>query len=96
VSVALHPFQGSAYSHQAKYDFISHLGNIQAPTLIVVGVSDVVCSLTQAERLHGGIANSKLLVIEKAGHFPWLEAPQAFFAGVRTFLPILGYSAPYL
>jgi hypothetical protein len=29
-------------------------------------------------------------VIENAGHFPWLEQPDQFFGGMRTFLPKLG------
>jgi proline iminopeptidase len=86
-----HPYRGVAHSHLAVYDFASHLEEITAPTLIVTGISDSVCPVTQAERLHRGILNSKLLVIEKTGHFPWLEATDAFFKGVREFLPKLGY-----
>lgn len=91
VRIALHPWQGSAHSHQASFDFLPHLASITAPTLIVVGSSDVVCPVTQAVRIHREIPNSKLLVIENSGHFPWLEASGAFFKGVREFLPKLGY-----
>jgi pimeloyl-ACP methyl ester carboxylesterase len=31
-----------------------------------------------------------LLVIEKCGHFPWLEQPGAFFADSADFLEVLG------
>lgn len=91
VKLALHPWQGCAYSHQSAYDFVSNLPAIKAPALIIVGASDIVAPITQSERLHHGIRNSKLLVIEKAGHFPWIEAREAFFDGVRSFLPEIGY-----
>lgn len=93
-TTALRPYQGAAHSHIADYDFTARLHEIAAPALIVVGASDGVASLSQSQRLHLGLANSKLLVIEKAGHFPWLEAPDAFFAGMRAFLPVLGYRSP--
>jgi pimeloyl-ACP methyl ester carboxylesterase len=61
------------------------------PTLVVVGNADFVCPRSEAEYLHREIAYSKLLAIENAGHFHWLEQPQQFFDGIRTFLPKLGY-----
>lgn len=67
------------------------LHRIQAPTLIVASGEDVLTPLQQALILHRGIAGSKLLVIEDGGHFPWIEQPEAFFEGVRAFLPLLGY-----
>ena len=90
-NIAFRPWQGSAHSNQAAYDFVSRLPEIKAKTLIIVGISDVVCSVAQSERIHREIDNSKLLVIEEAGHFPWLEAPEAFYSGVRAFLPVMGY-----
>ncbi len=67
------------------------LHRITAPTLIVASGEDVLTPLQQALILHRGIAGSKLLVIERGGHFPWIEQPGAFFDGVRAFLPTLGY-----
>jgi proline iminopeptidase len=81
--------QGQA--RRFPFNFLSRLPEIKAPTLIVVGTDDFICSPRQAERLHLGIARSKLLVIEKAGHFPWLEQPESFYDGLRQFLPTLGY-----
>lgn len=72
-------------------DVLSRLPEIKAPTLLVVGMEDFIASPAESTRLHRGIAGSKLLVIEDAGHFPWLEQPDAFFKGVRGFLPTLGY-----
>lgn len=58
---------------------------------IVVESDDFVCSPVQAQRLHLGIQCSKLLLIEEAGHFLWIEQPEAFFSGTRKFLPALGH-----
>jgi proline iminopeptidase len=66
------------------------LEKIQVPTIIVVGSDDLFCSPLQAERLHLGIAGSKLIVIEKAGHFSWLEQPARFFDAIPKALASLG------
>lgn len=84
-TTALQPYQGVAHSQLAAYDFVSRLCEIAAPALIVVGTSDGVSSLSQSQRLQLGLAHSKLLVIEKAGHSPWLEQPEALFSGFRRF-----------
>jgi proline iminopeptidase len=66
------------------------LNRITASALVLVGSHDVYASPRQAERIHLGIARSKLIVIEKAGHFPWLEQPERFFAAVTKGLETLG------
>jgi proline iminopeptidase len=96
-------FEGAAFSANAhrgcgESGFFSgslapRLHEIRAPTLIVVGSDDFVCSPAQAQRLHLGIPCSKLLLIEDAGHFIWMEQPEAFFSGIRKFLSALGYKA---
>ncbi|HET6632941.1 MAG TPA: alpha/beta hydrolase [Rhodanobacteraceae bacterium] len=80
-------------SQNRRPDLLAELPRISAPTLIVVGSDDLICSPTQAGILHRGIPHSKLLLIEDAGHFPFIEQPEAFFAGVRAFLPSVGYAA---
>jgi proline iminopeptidase len=96
-------FEGAAFSanaHRGCVDsgFFSltlspQLHKIKAPVLIVVGSDDFVCSSVQAQRLHLGIPCSKLLLIEDAGHFIWVEQAETFFSGIRKFLPELGYKA---
>jgi proline iminopeptidase len=89
--VSYHAMQGSADSGQAPFSLVDRLKDIRCPTLIVVGADEITTSPAQAQRLHLGIPNSKFLLIENAAHFPWLEQPDAFFSGVRSFLPALGY-----
>lgn len=76
---------------RTPFSLLDRLREIQAPALIVVGAGDFICSPRQAQQLHWGLPNSKLLLIEEAGHFPWMEQPEAFYQGLRQFLPVLGY-----
>ena len=92
-SVSVTAWRGQTDSHRAPFDFRDALKRVRAPALIVVGDEDFVCSPLAAKRLHLCLPNSKLLVIEKAGHFPWLEQPEEFFRDVPAFLEALR-SAP--
>jgi proline iminopeptidase len=56
---------------------------------VVVGSHDFICSPLHAHRLHLGIAGSKFVLIEKAGHFPWFEQPNQFFSKVKEGLAAL-------
>jgi proline iminopeptidase len=68
------------------WDLTPRLGEISAPTLIVVGRDDFICPPSQARILHEGIPNSELAVFERSGHFPHVEEPEAFFEAVRGWL----------
>src|SRR5579864_3127543 len=48
------------------------------PTLIVWGANDRIIPLVHAYKAHAAIPNSRLEVIEGAGHFPHVEAPARF------------------
>jgi pimeloyl-ACP methyl ester carboxylesterase len=63
------------------------LGRIQLPTLVVCGTEDRITPPAQSHALAQGIAGARLVLIERAGHFPMLEQPQAFNAALRDFLP---------
>lgn len=83
--------QGQGQSDRSSVDLAAFLPVMKIPALVIVGADDFICPPSAAEYLHREIPNSKLLVIENAGHFPWLEEPQQFFEGIRTFVPKLGY-----
>ena len=59
------------------WNLTTHLGEISAPTLILVGVDDFICPPSQAEIMHEGIPNSELVVFERSGHVPYIEEPEA-------------------
>jgi len=83
-------FHGARDSKRAPYDLTGQLKHLKVPALIVVGDADLICWPENAKQLHLSLPDSKLLVIEHAGHFPWLEQPDAFFRDVPIFLQALG------
>lgn len=91
LSLSFHATQGLQQSDKASANLAALLPELKIPTLIIVGIDDFICTPIAAHYLHREISNSKLLVIENAGHFPWLEEPELFFGGIKTFLPKLGY-----
>jgi proline iminopeptidase len=68
------------------WDLTPRLGEISAPTLILVGRDDFICPPSQARILHEGIQNSELVVFKNSGHFTHVEEPEAFFDAVRGWL----------
>jgi proline iminopeptidase len=76
-------------SKRMGFNLLPRMNEIKLPTLIVVGNNDFVCSSMSAERIHFGITKSKLIVIDKAGHFPWMEQPEQFFTRVKQRLAAL-------
>ena len=72
--------------HEAKtYDVRGSLGSITAPTLIVTGDDERPCVEIGSRLLREGIPNSDLVIIKKCGHWPMIEAPEAFFKVVISF-----------
>ena len=50
-----------------------NLEHVKAETLIVVGREDPFCSVRAAERAHISIEGSRLYILERCGHFAWIE-----------------------
>lgn len=63
----------------------SLMNQVVADTLIIVGRSDCITPPAVSERIHVGIPHSQIRVLEKFGHFPWIEVPQDFFPEVTRF-----------
>jgi proline iminopeptidase len=68
------------------WDLTSHLGEISARTLILVGRDDFICPPSQAKIMHERIPDSELVVFENSGHFAHVEEPDAFCAAIRAWL----------
>jgi pimeloyl-ACP methyl ester carboxylesterase len=70
-----------------REDFLDgQLEKIKAPTLIVWGREDGLVALSEGERLNKDIANSKLVVFDRCGHFPQVEKAGEFNAALLEFL----------
>lgn len=70
----------------ADMSFKHQLGDIECPTLIVVGEGDIVTPIAMAKNLKCEIPNSELLVIPEASHLVNLEQPDLFYSAVSNFL----------
>jgi pimeloyl-ACP methyl ester carboxylesterase len=59
---------------------------IKVPTLLVWGANDKLSPPANADRLNAAISGSRKVLIDKAGHYPFIEHPDQFNATVREFL----------
>ncbi len=60
------------------------LGDVKAPTLVIVGELDP--ARARGELVGNGIPNARLVIVDGAGHTPHLERPDAFLPLVLDFL----------
>ncbi|MEX1097711.1 MAG: alpha/beta hydrolase [Planctomycetales bacterium] len=63
---------------------------LDVPTLLLWGRHDRVVPLWVGERLHTELPNSKLAIIEDAGHIPQEETPAETLAELREWLRVEG------
>jgi proline iminopeptidase len=69
-------------------DIVSRLATIACPTLVCVGALDPVTPPAAAEEIATALLQSsaELTVIADAGHFPWLDAPAAYWDRISRFI----------
>jgi proline iminopeptidase len=67
-------------------DMRPQLSGIRAPTLVLVGTDDWICTVPMAEVLATRIPGAQLVVFQDCGHFPWLEAREQFHSAIRDFV----------
>jgi len=68
------------------FDTREELKKLRVPTMILAGRHDFACTPGRAAEMNGLMPNSRLVVFERSGHFPYLEEPQGFALAVRAFL----------
>lgn len=71
--------------NKMQHDLDTQLPTIHIPTLIIHGDFDPI-PVKSSEYLHVQIPGSQIVIISKAGHFPFMEQPEQFVAALRTFL----------
>jgi pimeloyl-ACP methyl ester carboxylesterase len=62
------------------------LDELTVPTLLLTGDSDTVVPTADTERLAGLLTAADLVVVERAGHLPHEERPDAVLDAVRTWM----------
>jgi len=76
-------------------DLVADLPSIVAPTLVLVGELDSVSPVEASEEIAAGLASGvgRLEVLAGAGHFAWLDQPEAFWTVLTGFVAELGAAA---
>jgi len=68
----------------------TQLPEINIPVLIMVGKEDKITPIAAAQQMHENIRDSKLKIIQHAGHISNLENPAAFNFQLVKFLGLMG------
>lgn len=68
-----------------NWDFRPRLAELNAPVLVIQGTDDLV-PVEASREWAAFAADARFLPIEGAGHHPYLERPQEFFAAADVFL----------
>ncbi|UCG87186.1 MAG: alpha/beta fold hydrolase [Gemmatimonadota bacterium] len=69
----------------ADFDLHDQLTAVTVPTLTLYGSHEPAAQLS-GPLLHQQLPNSELVILDEAGHFPFIEQPEAFFDAVSGFL----------
>jgi proline iminopeptidase len=64
-------------------DLRAGLEKVKAPVIVIHGKQD---PLESAGEVHATFPGSRLVLIDDAGHFPWLEQPEKVYAALDGFL----------
>jgi pimeloyl-ACP methyl ester carboxylesterase len=71
-----------------RLDIVDQLSRVDSPTLVSVGELDPVTPVAAAEEIVRALPEhlSKLEVIDGAGHFTWMDAPDRFWSLINEFI----------
>jgi proline iminopeptidase len=72
-------------SAMPTYDITPGLAKLHIPTLILQGRQDPL-DPEMASETRDAIPGAKLIILERAGHFSWLEAPAPFTQALDAFM----------
>lgn len=67
-------------------DLTQSLSKIKCDTLIIHGEKDKTVPLYIAKKIQKNIANSGIVVVKKAGHFPFIDRFRLFIIVLKSFL----------
>lgn len=65
---------------------LTALGTVQAPVLVVGAEHDAATGVQAVHLVAGCFPSSEAVVLPGAGHFPWVDEPEAFRSAVAGFL----------
>ena len=76
----------NAVKNSTDNEAIEAIRSIRVPTLLVAGGDDKVGEPAAMQRIADMIEGSQFAVVPGTGHYPWAEAPDAFFKILNPFL----------
>lgn len=72
------------------FNTLNRLHEITVSTLVLAGSDDWITPPKQgADRLHAELPNSKLVLFEESGHFPFIEEQEKFVQTIKAWLATL-------
>jgi pimeloyl-ACP methyl ester carboxylesterase len=77
---------GALEAMRDRPDSTPTLGQIEVPTLVMVGAEDVLTPPNLAESMAQSIPNARLVTLEAAGHLSNMEQAELFTDALRDFL----------
>ena len=80
--------EGSAGGDRAlgDWDVSGRLGEVAVPTLAISGVDDFMFPPAVTHALGAGVPGAEVVVLDEAGHLPFVEQQDAFLDAVRGFV----------
>jgi len=69
-----------------RFDLGPELRKFKFPALVITGRYDINVAPSVAYKIHKAIPGSQFVVLEKSGHLPFYEEPDAFVHAVEAFL----------
>jgi proline iminopeptidase len=69
-----------------RFDLNPELRKFKFPALVITGRYDINVAPSVAYKIHNAIPGSQFVVLEKSGHLPFYEEPEAFVRAVEAFL----------
>ena len=70
----------------ARFDLNPEIRKFKFPALVITGRYDINVAPSVAFKIHKAVAGSQLAVLERSGHLPFYEEPEAFVRAVEAFL----------
>ncbi|MDE3056337.1 MAG: alpha/beta hydrolase [Bacteroidota bacterium] len=70
----------------SRYNVLAKLPAIACPTLIIAGKHDIHVSPSHSETMRERIPNARYVLMERSGHFPWLDEPEKFTEVAKNFI----------
>lgn len=68
-----------------NWNWLDDFHEMDVPVLVVHGKSDPM-PLESAREWAGAFPNARFVLLENAGHKPYIERPEEFFAAIRNFV----------